>query len=99
MRSIFLFLPTQKIVSLQIHSRFHRIPKEDKVLLRMIEDNSTKLDPSTQMNPALYCSFVEAMKKECYTKSLLELWNFKEKQINSLTKEDIIRKINTYDKK
>lgn len=65
----------------------------------MLEDNSTKLDPSTQMNAALYCSFVEAMKKECYTKSLLELWGFKEKKLNNLTKEDIITKINTYDKK
>lgn len=65
----------------------------------MLEDNSTKLDPSTQMNAALFCSFYEAMKNECYTKSLLELWNFKEKKINSLTKDDIIRRINTYDKK
>lgn len=65
----------------------------------MLEDNTTKVDPSTTMNAALYCSFVESMKKECYVKSALELWNFNKKKIYNLTKAEIINKINTYDKK
>ncbi|XP_018575154.1 protein patched homolog 1 isoform X2 [Anoplophora glabripennis] len=38
------------------------------------------------------------MRKECYTKSILELWNFNKEDIESLTKDDIIRAINSYDK-
>lgn len=76
-----------------------RIPKIEKQMLRMLEDNSTKRDPSTQMSDALYCSFVESMKQECYVKSILELWDFKKENLSTVTKEDIITKINTYDKK
>lgn len=76
----------------------YRIPKLDKSLLHMLENNSTKVDQSTLMDPALFCSFVEATKSECYTKSVLELWRFNKKKINALTKEDIIREINNYDK-
>ncbi|CAH1968010.1 unnamed protein product [Acanthoscelides obtectus] len=73
------------------------LPKIDRKLLDFMEDNSTKKDPSIQMDPALYCSFVEAMKKECYTRSILELWNFNRKKIRSLTKNDIVNQLNNYD--
>lgn len=63
------------------------------------EVNDTRQDPSINMDPAMYCSFVESMRKECYTKSILELWNFNKEYIESLTKEDIIKAINSYDKK
>ncbi|CAH1968013.1 unnamed protein product [Acanthoscelides obtectus] len=75
------------------------LPKIDRKLLDFMEDNSTKKDPSIQMDPALYCSFVEAMKKECYTRSILELWNFNRKKIRSLTKNDIVNQLNNYDSK
>lgn len=63
-------------------------------MLELLEDNSTQLDASTRMNPALYCSFVEAMRKECYTKSILELWDYKKRKIANLTKDDIVNAIN-----
>ncbi|XP_028144181.2 protein patched homolog 1 isoform X1 [Diabrotica virgifera virgifera] len=70
------------------------IPKVEKSLLQFLDSNDTRADPSSQMNPALYCSFVESMKKECYVKSILDLWGFKKKTIMELTKEDIINAIN-----
>ncbi|KAG5871007.1 hypothetical protein JTB14_006974 [Gonioctena quinquepunctata] len=75
------------------------IPKVDKSLLKMIDGNETEVDQSTIMDPALYCSFVEAMKKECYSKSILDLWGFNKKKIANLTKEDIIWEMNNYDTK
>lgn len=64
----------------------------------MLSENGT--DPSMTMPSALYCSFVETMMKtECYTKSILELWDFDMDQIANLTKDDIVNAINTYDRK
>ena len=71
----------------------YRIPKVDKSLLKFLDNNMTEMDPSTQINAAIYCSFIEAMKEECYTKSILELWNFNKKKIESLTKEDIVHAV------
>lgn len=70
-------------------------------MLRMLESvvNDTRQDPSTTMDPALYCSFVESMRNECYTKSILELWNFNKRHVESLTKEDIIKAVNGHDEK
>lgn len=77
-----------------------RIPKVDKRLLRlMLSEKEEDVDPSTTMSPALYCSFIETMKTDCYTKSILELWDFNMTQISLLTKDDIVNAINTYDKK
>lgn len=76
-----------------------RIPKVNKKLLKfLMNDNEYELDPSTEMNAAMYCSFIETMKTECYTKSILELWDFNTTQISLLTKDDIVNKINSYDK-
>nr|XP_023011826.1 Niemann-Pick C1 protein-like [Leptinotarsa decemlineata] len=75
-----------------------RIPKVDKALLKMIDGNETGKDQSTTMDPALFCSFVEAMKSECYTRSILELWGFKAKKIANITKDDILWAINTFDR-
>ncbi|CAG9837321.1 unnamed protein product [Diabrotica balteata] len=70
------------------------IPKVEPSLLKLLDYNDTRVDPSSQMNPALYCSFVESMRKECYVKSILDLWGFKKKTIMALTKEDIVNAIN-----
>lgn len=76
-----------------------RIPKVNKKLLRlMIGESEDDLDPSMTMPTALYCSFIETMKTECYTKSILELWDFNMTQIALLTKDDIIYSVNTYNK-
>lgn len=65
----------------------------------MLSDYENGTDPSMTMPSALYCSFVETMKTECYTKSILELWDFDMDKITNLTKDDIVNAINTYDKK
>ncbi|XP_072390401.1 patched domain-containing protein 3-like [Diabrotica undecimpunctata] len=70
------------------------IPKVEPSLLKLLDYNDTRVDPSSQMNPALYCSFVESMRKECYVKSILDLWGFKKKTIMALTKEEIVNAIN-----
>nr|CAH7737017.1 unnamed protein product [Callosobruchus chinensis] len=88
---------TKTANNLTLENVCFELPRIDRKLLDFLEDNSTKLDPSIQMDPALYCSFVEAMKKECYTRSILELWNFNRKKILGLTKEDIINELNNYD--
>ncbi|KAJ3640245.1 hypothetical protein Zmor_003554 [Zophobas morio] len=79
-----------------------KIPKVDKGLIRMLEGNDiskkAQKDPSVTMNAALYCSFVEVMKNECFEKNILELWDYNEDRIKHLTKENIINTINTYDK-
>lgn len=53
-------------------------------------------DPSVDMNAATYCSFVDSMGIECLEKSILELWNFKDRKIKNLTKDEIINKLNRY---
>ncbi|CAG9766015.1 unnamed protein product [Ceutorhynchus assimilis] len=76
-----------------------KIPKVNKKLLRlMMSEKEDEADPSTTMNAALYCSFIETMKTDCYTKSILELWDFNMTHISLLTKEDIVNDINSYDK-
>ncbi|XP_066155032.1 patched domain-containing protein 3-like [Euwallacea fornicatus] len=77
-----------------------RIPKVDKKLLKILLGNlQDQRDPSLTMPPAMYCSFLEIMKSECYTKSILELWDFNVTQISLLTKEDIVNAVNSYDEK
>lgn len=53
-------------------------------------------DPSVEMGTATYCSLVESIDKECYVRSILDLWNYSEKKIKRLTKQDIIDRINKY---
>ncbi|XP_066250245.1 patched domain-containing protein 3-like [Euwallacea similis] len=77
-----------------------RIPKVDKKLLKILLGSvQEQRDPSLAMPSAMYCSFLEIMKNECYTKSILELWNFNVTQISLLTKEDIVNAVNSYDEK
>ncbi|KAL1497076.1 hypothetical protein ABEB36_008097 [Hypothenemus hampei] len=77
-----------------------KIPKINKKLLKLfLTEQENDADPSLTMSPALYCSFVETMKTECYTKSILELWDFNMTKINLLTKQEIVDTINSYDKK
>lgn len=73
----------------------------DKDLIRMMEGtkktNKTEKDPIVTMNAALYCSFVEIMENECFTKSILHLWDYNPQIINQLTKDDILNTINNYE--
>ncbi|CAH0560340.1 unnamed protein product [Brassicogethes aeneus] len=80
-----------------------KIPKVDKQLIKLFENvnktQSTKekeFDPSVELNPGLYCSFIEVMKDECFERSILELWDFDRSKIESLTKSDILNVINNY---
>lgn len=76
-----------------------KIPKVNKKLLKfLLSKSENDIDPSLEMNPALYCSFIETMKTECYTKSILELWDFNMTEISLLSKEQIVNRVNSYDK-
>ncbi|RZC34597.1 patched domain-containing protein 3-like [Asbolus verrucosus] len=80
-----------------------KIPKLERGLIKMLEGvkkkyNGTEKDPSATWNAALYCSFVETMKNECFEKSILGLWDFDSTIINHLTKDNIIDTLNRYDK-
>lgn len=74
---------------------FFRIPKIDKGLLKFLDGDDPRLDPSAASTPELYCTFVEGIKKECYTKSILDLWEYDKNIIMNLTKEDIIAAVNS----
>lgn len=78
---------------------FFRIPKVDKFLLQIVEKPPSKGNQSNKMDTDLLCSFVENMKNECYSKSILELWDFNRNKIYNLTKDDIIREVNNYNRK
>lgn len=73
----------------------------DKKLLQIFNldnsdpTNNKTFDPSINLNPALYCSFVEVMQQECFERSILELWDFNETKIEQLTKTDILSVINS----
>lgn len=71
------------------------IPKIDKGLLKFLDGDDPRLDPSAASTPELYCTFVEGIKKECYTKSILDLWEYDKNIIMNLTKEDIIAAVNS----
>ena len=43
----------------------------------------------------LYCDLVESLSETCAVSSILDLWEFDEAVIRNLTREDIIRDINT----
>lgn len=77
------------------HFFFFRIPKIDKGLLKFLDGDDPRLDPSAASTPELYCTFVEGIKKECYTKSILDLWEYDKNIIMNLTKEDIIAAVNS----
>ncbi|XP_060517935.1 protein patched homolog 3-like isoform X2 [Cylas formicarius] len=76
-----------------------KIPKPNKAMLQFMTAGEQEMDPSTEMNAAFYCSFIEMMKTECYTKTILELWDFNVTKINRLTKDDILNAINSNDER
>ncbi|XP_048511966.1 NPC intracellular cholesterol transporter 1-like isoform X2 [Athalia rosae] len=43
----------------------------------------------------MYCGVYNAMEKSCYSKSLLDVWNFDDDVINGLTTENIIDNLNS----
>lgn len=52
-------------------------------------------DPSVHWNAATFCRMVDAVDKECYVKSILDLWGHNDRKLAKLTKEEILYKINT----
>lgn len=53
-------------------------------------------DPSVDLNAATYCRMVEMLDDECYIRSILELWDYSERKIKRLSKQDILDQVNKY---
>jgi len=51
-------------------------------------------DPSVDLPLSLYCEVINSLDASCWETNLAELWNFDQSTVSSLTKEDILRKIN-----
>ncbi|KAK4886579.1 hypothetical protein RN001_002850 [Aquatica leii] len=78
-----------------------KIPEVDTdldFLLSYKTKNGTKetLDPSIIFNAATYCRMLETFDKVCFEHNLLQLWNFNERLINKLDKQEILNKIEKY---
>lgn len=62
---------------------------------RKTNETDIAFDPSFHWNAATFCRMVDAMDKECYVNSILDLWGHNNRKLAKLTKEDILNKINT----
>ncbi|GAB0092699.1 NPC intracellular cholesterol transporter 1 homolog 1b-like [Sergentomyia squamirostris] len=54
-----------------------------------------KFNPSVDLSPSIYCPLINAIPLGCYQHNLLELWKFDREKIANLTKEEILRAVNT----
>lgn len=52
-------------------------------------------NPSVDLLPVFFCSIVDNLPLGCMSQNLLELWRFDETRIRALTKDDILRDINS----
>ncbi|KAF5289919.1 hypothetical protein FQA39_LY14928 [Lamprigera yunnana] len=78
-----------------------KIPEADNdlnILLTFKTRNGSvqTLDPSTIFNTATYCNMLERLDKVCFENNLLQLWDFDEQKINSLTKQEILNKVHKH---
>lgn len=60
------------------------------------ETENGRQDLTAAMDIAMLCSFLEGIPMGCFQQSLLELWNYKKKEIEKLTTEKIIERINDH---
>lgn len=60
------------------------------------KDAENDFDPSV-WSPKLYCTIIESLTKECYQRSILELFKYDSNILQNITKEDIINSVNVVD--
>ncbi|XP_044763216.1 protein patched homolog 1-like [Coccinella septempunctata] len=75
-----------------------KIPKVDKAMAKMLarETENGSQDLTATMDITMLCSFLEAIPLGCFQQSLLELWNYNRNEIQKLTTESIIHRINNH---
>ncbi|KAF5282163.1 hypothetical protein FQR65_LT02860 [Abscondita terminalis] len=78
-----------------------KIPEVDtdlEFLLSYRTKNGSRgmVDPSIIFNSATYCRMLETFDDVCFEHNLLQLWNFNEKKIRKVTKQEILNKIDKY---
>lgn len=62
--------------------------------LNSAKNSNNSFDPSVELDTHLYCSIMKTIFEEgCLQDNILEIWKFDEKKLKSLTKQDIIDKI------
>ncbi|XP_037924003.1 NPC intracellular cholesterol transporter 1-like isoform X3 [Hermetia illucens] len=54
-----------------------------------VETNSD-FDPSMDVNPAVYCKFLNSLRKGCYERNILDIWKYDEDWIGRLSLDDVI---------
>ncbi|XP_017768460.1 PREDICTED: protein patched homolog 3-like [Nicrophorus vespilloides] len=59
-------------------------------------NNTEDFDPSLEMDTDTYCGMIEGIEKECFEKSVLDLWDHSDRKIKKLTKQAIVDKINKF---
>ena len=56
---------------------------------------SREFDPSVDLSVDIYCELLNSLEQECWESNLAEFWGFNATEIESLTKEDILAKLNS----
>lgn len=64
-------------------------------LFGLTNKHGRPFNPSIDLNPILYCGLINNLPLGCMTQNILELWKFDDVRIGELTKEDILRSLNT----
>ncbi|GLV43096.1 Patched-related [Carabus blaptoides fortunei] len=76
-----------------------KIPTIDPSLVRMIQKFKAfenDFDPSV-WNSDYYCQIIESLIKECYQRSILEIFKYDSNILRNMTNEDIINYVNVVD--
>ncbi|XP_045465991.1 patched domain-containing protein 3-like isoform X1 [Harmonia axyridis] len=75
-----------------------KIPKVDRSMAKLLarETENGRQDLTAAMDISMLCSFLEGIPFGCFQQSLLELWNYNRKEINKLTTESIMKRINDH---
>lgn len=93
---------SEKIFSFRIpllDFNFQRRKREARENLSLAKDDAdyekdSEFDLGSLLGEDLFCSIVNRLDTACLEHSLLELWKFNEKKIQSLTEEKIIKALN-----
>jgi len=59
------------------------------------ESSESTFDPSISLPEDIYCEIISQLDEACMETNIAELWNFEDTQINSLTLQDVINKVNS----
>lgn len=63
--------------------------------LHRMKRTERPFNPAVDVAPFLFCSIVEALPMGCMIQNFLEMWDFNEDTIESLTKQDILNALNS----